>query len=144
MVLDYYRDLDKDLTFMELSEKFAILLLLATGKRQSEIRQLCFDNLEKYQNSYVFTLPGITKTSRWNKLEDICVEIEWLRSRDIRDKKVCPLRTLRTYIQESKKIRKSQRVFITTTTGTPVAGATLVHWTKSAIDFVPSSSSTYA
>ena len=82
----------------------------------------------------MFTLPGITKTSHWNKLEDICVEIECLRSRDIRDKKVCPLRTLHTYIQESKKIRKTQTVFITTTKGTSVARATLACWTKSAME----------
>ena len=134
MVIDYYRKKKKQLSFMELSEKAAILFLLATAKRPSEVRALSLNNMRKTPNKFIFTITCRTKTSRWNNMEDLTVELERLRRYIKGYKQVCPYLTLEKYIEYSDCVRKSPSLFVTTTTGTPVSSCTLARWTKNMMD----------
>ena len=78
MVIDYYKSINRPLSFMELSEKTAMLLLLVTGKHPSEIRKLDLSKMTKTHNKFTFLL-DTTKTSCWNHFEDVTVEIEWMK-----------------------------------------------------------------
>ena len=64
MIIDMYRNYTERLTFMELSQKAVVLILLATAKRPSEVRQMDLDLCDVTPNKYTFFLPNPTKTSR--------------------------------------------------------------------------------
>ena len=122
MVLDYYRNSPYDLALspIELSQK-TLLILLCTGKRPGDL-----DSYQKFANKFVFILKQHTKTSRHAVKEDRTIKIKRFRQRS----KVCPYLTLEDYIESTKTYRKSNYLFMTTTTGTPTSRATLARWTK--------------
>ena len=64
MILDFYRKEpeNNELNFMDLSYKTAVLLLLATGKHPSEIRNMDLDHYSVFPNRITFTNPAFTKT----------------------------------------------------------------------------------
>ena len=135
MIIDCYRYLNRSLTLMELSEKVAVLILLATAKCPSEIRNLELKKINRKKNNFTFVMDTRAKTSRWNNLDDITIEVEHIKkSYGKTAKYVCPHTTLEEYIHFYDSIHQSSKLFVTTTTGTPVAWVTLTRWTKSVMN----------
>ena len=126
MIIDYYRgdDMTENLSLMELSQKCAVLLLLSTGRRPMEIRNLSMDHLHVSKDKATFILPVATKTSQY--IRDRTIEIKRYRG----DRNVCLLSTLEKYIEVTKSTRKRPKVLIVTTgQGTPISASTLKRWT---------------
>ena len=127
-ILDFFKDrlkIEKKLTFMELSQKTAVLLLLAVGKRPSEIRDLSLTNYEKTNLRFMFILMNPTKTS--TSIQERTIEIRRYPSSDPLLKAVCPYRCLVEYIKQSAPCRETQSLLITTTGGTAISAKTLAH-----------------
>ena len=136
MVIDYYKKIKPSkLNLMALTEKCVILTLLATGARPSELRRLSLSALTVTGCRLNFIVPK-TKTSRWNKVEDVKFSVELLRS-GVKLKpairRVCPYCCIQQYIKATQPFRQSSKLFVTTTTGTPAARATIARWTTSAM-----------
>ena len=116
---------------MELLQKAATLLLLASGKRPKEIRDLTLSGTTRLPYKYIFTIPVHTKTSRAKVPADREFEIKKFPS----NPKVCPYTTLYDYIKRTESCRRCDNIFITTTgTYSAVAGATLARWTRVVMD----------
>ena len=129
MILDYYSSIPNNhvMNLMELSQKTAVLTLLATGKRPSEVRKLSLDSYVKTNLMYKFVLTSHTKTSHVNHLEDRLVIVRQFKKLP---EKVCPYKAIRDYITASYHTSRSPVLFMTTTQGTPISPRTLAHWTR--------------
>ena len=132
MILDYYKThYNKVSTAVQRSAKAAVLCLLSTGKRPSEIRQMSLSHYVKHQDRFIFYLPKHTKTSRPGWIEDRTIAIKWFLPGN---EAICPYITLEEYIEWTQKTRQTEVLFVTTTTGNPIAGQTLARWTRNAME----------
>ena len=124
MVIDYYTNEhpDKDQSLMFLLEKTVILILLATAMRPSELRGMSLNCYTKTKDSFVFTILHHTKTSRHNVPADRCITIKRFFKLS---RQTCPYFTLEKYLRATRTMRKTEYVFVTTTTGTPAALGTI-------------------
>ena len=133
MIINYLdkQPINQKLSLIELSQKTAVLLLLATGKRPSEIRNLRVDNMNIQTNKLIFTLDCHTKTSRVNVQSDREVTVKAFPKRP----NVCPLQAVMDYIQKTERGRESPHLLLTSNgTFTPISGVTLARWTRVIMD----------
>ena len=122
MVLDYYSKSPYDLALspIQLAQKTLMLVLLCTGKRPSEIMKMTLDSYEKLDHKFVFILKYHTKTSRHGVKADRTITIKHFRHKS----KFWPYITLDDYIASTACYRKTNFLFVTTTTGTQASRAT--------------------
>ena len=105
MVIDYYKKIKPNkLSLMALTEKCVILTLLTTGCHPSELRRLSLSALTVTGSGLNFIVPK-TKTSRWNKVEDVTFCVELLKS-GVKQKpavrRVCPYHCIQQYIKATQ------------------------------------------
>ena len=103
-----------------------MLLLLATGKCPSKIRNLDLDHYSVFPDRITFINPGFTKTCTKNGYRGQIIKIK-----KFTDSKVCPYRTLLDYIRISEPLRRTRKlVIVTNGPDTVVSSATLNRWTR--------------
>ena len=127
MVIDYFASQkdNSELSLMELSQKTAVLLLLSTSKRPSEIRNISLESYKCFPARIMFTIPTYTKTLK--RLQDRKIVIR----KYVGCPQVCPYKALVHYIEVTTPIHKTQKLLIVTRgDGTGIAGTTLARWTK--------------
>ena len=131
-VLDYIRKLpdNNDLSFQQLTHKLAMLMALANADRCSDLAALDIRYHSAQGNGEKFVIPGLTKSRRKGPpLESFYVSYP-------EEPILCPVRTLHSYIQRSKDLRKptssSNPLFISVRKPhKPVKPATIGHWIRS-------------
>ena len=129
MILDYYLNIPDNhvMNLMELSQKAAVLTLLATGKRPSEVRKMSLDSYVKTNLMYKFVLTSHTKTSRVRHPEDRLIIVRRFKKLP---EKVCLYKAIQDYITASYHTHRSPVLFVTTTQGNPISPGTLARWTR--------------
>ena len=128
-VLSYLRTLHPPdaLSLKSLTLKLVMLLLLVTGQRGQTIYLLSLDGMTVNANYCQFQLLDHTKTSKPGKKCEPLVFHEYTP-----DPKLCPLSTLKEYIQKTKPLRNTEkRLFISfIRPHKAVSRDTISRWTK--------------
>ena len=116
----------KLLNLMQLSVKTVLLVLLATGHRPQTMVHFSLDNLRMKKSVFKFTITENLKHSRGNAPATE-VEIQTFPA----DKRICPINYLTAYMNRTKSIRTSRKIFITTTAPhNAVSVDTISRWVK--------------
>lgn len=108
IVLDFLRlKINRTISLKELTLKCVMLIALCTGQRAQTLAAIDLDNLvTDSQGNMVFTFDKILKTSRpgFKTFVEIC-QFE-------RDTEICPLNCLNQYIECTRTLRKTSKLFI--------------------------------
>ena len=116
-VLDYWskQPPNNKLDLLTLARKTATLVLLATCRRKTELLSLSVNHMYIFPQCLTFYIVDAPKAyTRSNPRE----HYRWLTLRQLdktTDTKLCPVRVMTSYILKTKRIRNSDRVFITNT-----------------------------
>ena len=117
---------NSQLTLKELSIKLVVLLLLVTSQRGATILALSADRLEFEEDNAIFRLDKLLKHNQvWDPLDLIV-----LRSYH-RDKKLCIVLLLKSYLRRTRDLRGSYRQLILSYSKPhkPISRDTLSRWT---------------
>ena len=130
-VIKYFKTLPDTFsqTVMQTTLKTVTLLALASSARSNEIHKLDLEWLTDFGNKMVFQIPGRVKHSRQGKVNPPITFVEFPQ-----DPNLCPVKSLRTYINMTKPWRNQQPnscLFLTTVSPhRPAAKATVANWVK--------------
>ena len=121
----------QELTLKDLTLKLLMLLLLVTGQRGQSIHLLNLEGMNLTESSCRFQLLEHIKTSKPGQSSNI-IEITEFKP----DPKICPLVTLRAYLQRTQVLRKSEsHLFISyVKPHKGVSRDTISRWAKSVLD----------
>lgn len=128
-VLDYLKTLpsDESITLKDLTMKTVMLLLLVTGQRGQFMYLLSLNGIRIIPGIAYLTLDEHSKTSRPNRTEAPVTISEYTP-----DDRVCPLKSLKLYIEKTEEIRKGEnKLFISFVRPyKAVSRDTISRWTK--------------
>lgn len=118
---------NSQLSLQKLTWKTTVLLLLLTAQRGQTIWRLNISGLEFREDHMSFKLKHLLKHNRPGDPLDSVVVPAYPR-----EISVCPVTTVRAYVQKTQKIRKGadQLLLITVPPFTPAARDTISTWTK--------------
>lgn len=119
------------LPLYKLSQKTALLFLLATGIRGHTLLGARIDQMQIAENKFIFHIDrSFYKQNRqgWNPEPVIIKELK-------ENSEICPFRTLKSYLERSQNIRGSHKFLFITTRGEhhPISRATLRRWIVEAL-----------
>ena len=129
LVLDYLNNLGKpeNLDLKQLTHRVVMLLALASPKRCGELASLSLENCQSSDNSFRFFLAK-TKNRGFGKPHEAIYE-EFKENENI-----CPVANLRAYLEQTKAIRKSQKILLSTKKPhNAVTSTTVARWRKETI-----------
>lgn len=117
------------LSLQRLSMKVSMLMLLASGQRGQTILACSIKHMIITNNSITFHLTGLLKTSKPGS------HMNTIMFKSFKEEpKLCPVIYIKEYIKRTKRIRKSDQLFIQTTKPhNAIARATLRRWTKNTL-----------
>ena len=117
-----------DLSDKKLTLKVAMLLALANASRCSELYALDTQHMSWSEEGVTFTLAALTKTSRPGKEKTLFYpKLE-------ADKQVCPVTTLKQYIERTNRVRKVSALFFSYVKPYgPVRTCTIERWLKESL-----------
>lgn len=105
--LNHLKNLANDeCTLKELAGKTATLIALCSGQRVQTLAALDLDFSWSTENSIVFPIAAILKTSKPGR--SFSVELSCFSH----DLSICPVTTLRAYLNRTAEIRSSRKVFV--------------------------------
>ena len=133
IVLKYLSALPEDelLQLPILTHKLAMLLALTNANRSSELAALDLQYCSMQAEGVRFVIPGLTKTRRTGPPKEVFF------TGFTANRKICPVSTLISYRQRTKKLRTSgvTRLFISVRRPhRPVKPATIGHWLKKVME----------
>ena len=133
VLLEYFKKLPPNimLTFQDLAGKLCLLLLICSGCRFCEIRQLRISCIESPRdgNSIIFHLSEPTKTSTWKRLNQ--KGLQTLTFKRIPGfKYLCPVITLLDYLKLTFNKRKQEDSLFILCNGQPAKRQTITGWAK--------------
>ena len=142
MVLDMFRmqPLGEFLSLYHLTLRTVTLLALVSAQRCQTLHMLDLDYMVASDDSYSFTVQGDFKQSRLGH-NVLHVTLPAY----VRDCRNCIVRTLSVYIERTKTLRSSSKLFVSTVKPHgPVSKDTISRWVKASLTifFVKSSIST--
>lgn len=107
-----------------LSRKLVSLLALTTAQRVQSIVGLHLDYMQDLHDKVIFKIPELMKTSRHScPYYTVALHVYSFV-------KLCVVRTLRQYIQQTSEIRKSEQLIVSFKTGKVVGTSTVSRWIK--------------
>jgi len=128
VVLSYFRQLpaESELSLLQLSQKLATLLALATGQRQQTLCAIRIDNIVRRGNRLEIEIPKRLKTSKPGKLQPTLYLPFFVETA------ICPARCLLSYLETTAPLRGSNRsLFVITCAPFGTASpATIARWIK--------------
>ena len=114
----------ENLPLDKLSWKVASLLALCTAQRSQTLVMLDLDSMNDNGNSISFDINSLTKTCRpGSQFQSVVLEC-------FNNHKLCIVRTIRKYIERTKKHRKSRKLIVSYKTFKQISTSTLAHWLK--------------
>lgn len=117
-----------DCSLLELSTKLACLIALSTGQRLQTMAVLDLNNIIRDTNKISFPITSITKTSAPGKSFTVHIH------RYPIDDSLCPLLTTYKYLERTKDLRVSSKLFIgANKPHKPVTNQTLGRWIKAGL-----------
>lgn len=132
-VLDYLSNWypNENLTLEKISKKLVTLLALTTAHRVQTISKININNIQILENEIRIKIPDLIKTSRPGALQPELVLPCFLERQEI-----CPVHTLRSYINLTQSIRGSTEILFISLKKPhrPVTSQTLSRWIKSTLD----------
>jgi hypothetical protein len=113
----------KDLSLKMLTYKLLVLITLCTASRVQTLKSLCVNKCVFVNNDVTFNCGDQLKTSKPGKNYFLSLKV-------YEEPKLCPVRTLKTYLSKTKHLRKDVQLFISYCTYQPVSTSTLARWLK--------------
>ena len=130
-VLNFLKNVSpaKKLTLKELSEKLAILCMLVTSSRGQTIVAMDTNTMLTGKSSYKFPMDQIVKQSRPGKPQPVLVLPAYPA-----DRRLCVVTYLREYLERTKNIRNSNRLFVSyCKPHNSITIATLSRWVRNTL-----------
>lgn len=128
-VLNYLRTLENDLINLELlTKKLVLLLALASGQRVQTLSLIKICNIKMSDSKVLITITDIIKTSRVGRPQPV-IELPFYSP----DLKICPVNTLKSYLDATKNNRNVEKEKLLLTYKKPYKGArcqTISRWIK--------------
>lgn len=122
---------NSELSFERLSKKLVVLLALITAQRVQALSLIRLDCIQFSETEVRIKIPDRHKTSGVNRNQPLLIIPAFGEKPHI-----CPVETLREYLEKSKEIRSSNDVFLFIITREPYSHAssqTISRWIKSVL-----------
>ena len=112
----------------ELTLKLAALLALCSAQRAQVLVSLNIKNMLLNSDSVVFYITNLMKTSRPGKVYQTVIFKKYNRQ------ELCPVFTLKKYLEKTKLCRKTDSVLISFRTNKEITTSTLARWLKTILE----------
>lgn len=112
------------LSLKDLTLKLTALLALSSAQRVQTLKLLKINLLSFFGDYVVFTIDELTKTARPGKT------LQKVKLNKFTNENLCPIHTLKFYVQKTKDIRKCNQLLISYKTLKAVSTSTIARWLK--------------
>ena len=105
-----------------LTFKTVALVALSTAPRPQTLVSLDLDMMKKEKNQLFFLFPVLLKTSSCKKKSSV------FKIKHFQDERLCAMHTVLFYIEKTRSIRKSNKLFVSYVTFDKVTTSTIARW----------------
>ena len=139
-VLRYMESMNdnESLTLIDISMKLCMLIALITGQRSQTLAALDINHMFRYNDKIEFNIKTLLKQSRpsYHLKPLVIIRFE--------EKKLCAFQTLIVYLEKTRSLRQSDKLFITTHKPYKAASSdTISRWLKSFLHLAGIDTNTY-
>lgn len=121
---------NEDLPLEKLSKKTITLMALTTAHRMQTLSLILIQNIEVNESQVIIKIPDEIKTTRLGSKQPLLILPFFSQKPSI-----CPAKTLLSYLEKTKDLRKNQKLFIGVKKPYNSVGAqTLSRWVKKTLD----------